>query len=204
MSLPRHLVIFTRFPMAGAGKKRLAAGIGAVHALRFQRARLAVLLARHSQDPRWRTWLAITPGGPWPRGVRCIGQGRGDLGQRMGRVFATLPPGAALIIGADIPGITSTMIDDAFRKLGNHDAVFGPATDGGYWLIGMRRRPRMLQPFARVRWSTPHALSDTRANLRGATIAEIDRLTDVDDADSFKRDDTWARLCRKPPRRGRP
>jgi uncharacterized protein len=130
-----------------------------------------------------------------------IQQEHGDLGQRMGHVFATLPPGPAVIIGTDIPGVTSAMLADAFRALGRSDAVFGPAADGGYWLIGLRRRPRLMLPFAGVRWSSAHALADTRANLAGARITVIDRLADIDDAASLAQNPGWNRLCPPPLRR---
>ena len=79
----------------------------------------------------------------------------------------------ASVIGTDVPQITRGHIWAAFRLLGRHDAVFGPAEDGGYWLVGLRRRPRTLRPFAGVRWSTPHALGDTLANLRGRSVARV-------------------------------
>ncbi|MEQ1697482.1 MAG: DUF2064 domain-containing protein, partial [Hyphomicrobiaceae bacterium] len=132
----RHLVIFARIPQAGRGKRRLAAGVGDVQAVRFSRVRLAVLSARLARDPRWTTWIAVTPegAGPRPRGVRIVGQGRGDLGARMGRVFETLPLGPMVIIGSDCPAVGAAHIARAFEALGGRRAVFGPASDGGYWL----------------------------------------------------------------------
>ena len=199
---PRHLVIFTRYPTAGGGKRRLAAGIGTIQALRFQRVRLAILLQRLSHDPRWTTWLAITPdgSGPWPLHVNTITQGRGDLGQRLSRVTRALPRGPAVIIGCDIPGITSHAIASAFDALGNHDAVFGLAPDGGYWLIGLRRAPRLRLPYANVRWSSEHALADTIANLPGAKVARLHTLTDIDTSADLARHSDWARAF--PPREG--
>ena len=197
MTIPRHLVIFARFPQAGAGKRRLAKGIGVVEALRFQRVRLAVLINRHSRDPRWTTWLAVTPdrSHPWPSHVRIVRQGRGDLGQRMGRVMTALPAGRVVIVGTDIPGISAAAIVRAFNALGRHDAVFGPAGDGGYWLIGLKRTPKLRLPFAGVRWSSAHTLADTEHQLRGARIAHVDRLDDVDDAASWRDQPRWARMC---------
>src|SRR3546814_16124850 len=84
----------------------------------------------------------------------------------MDRVMRVLPPGPAVIIGTDIPDIRPRHAAAAFRALGRHDAVFGPAADGGYWLVGLRRRPTIPRAFDGVRWSTEHALADTRANLR--------------------------------------
>ncbi|HEY8072091.1 MAG TPA: DUF2064 domain-containing protein, partial [Methylocystis sp.] len=129
MSLRAHLVIFARLPRFGAGKRRLAAGVGPVQALRFQRVTLALTLLRLGADPRWTTWLAVTPdrSGPWPPGFGVLPQGKGDLGERMSRVARLIPePGPVLIVGADIPGITTGAVARAFRALGDHDAVFGP------------------------------------------------------------------------------
>ena len=84
-----------------------------------------------------------------------------------------------------MPHVTRAHIWAAFRLLGRHDAVLGPAEDGGYWLIGLRRRPRILRPFQGVRWSTPHALRDTLANLRGRSVAQVATLPDVDTAADF-------------------
>ena len=193
----RHLVIFARFPQAGTGKRRLAGGIGAVAALRFQRVRLALMFARFGRDPRWTTWAAVTPdrSGPWPCHVKCVAQGSGDLGVRMGRVMTRLPRGPVVLVGTDIPAITSAAIARAFAALGQHDAVFGPANDGGYWLVGLKRSPRLHLPFAGVRWSSAFALSDTLKNLEGLPVALIDRLGDVDDAASLAASRGWNRLC---------
>lgn len=193
MALRAHLVIFTRLPRYGAGKRRLAAGIGPVQALRFQRVMLAQTLRRLGADPRWTTWLAVTPdrSGPWPPRFGVLLQGAGDLGRRMARVVKALPPGPLLIIGSDIPGITAGDVARAFRALGDHDAVFGPAMDGGYWAVGFRRRPRLVDPFHNVRWSTEHALSDSLANLAGASVAMLDMREDVDDAASLARQSGW-------------
>ena len=83
----------------------------------------------------------------------------------MDRVMKTMPPGPVVLIGADIPDIRPCHIKNAFKILGAHDTVFGPAEDGGYWLVGQRRRPRILSLFADVRWSSPHALADTLKNI---------------------------------------
>jgi len=126
--------------------------------------------------------------------------GRGDLGERMQRLFRRLPPGPVLIVGGDIPGLTAGEIAKAFRLLGNADAVLGPAMDGGYWLVGLRRSPKLLAPFAGVRWSSPHALADTVANLDGKRIDFAALLGDVDTAEDYRRlRAAWQRLL--PPKR---
>jgi rSAM/selenodomain-associated transferase 1 len=199
MASNKHLVIFAKAPRMGRVKTRLARDIGTVAAWGFFRHALAGLLRRLSDDPRWNTVIAVAPdsavGAPvWPGHIDQAAQGQGDLGDRMQRAFDLLPPGLVIIVGADIPGITNTHIADAFRALGHHDAVFGQADDGGYWLVGLKRSPRIRKIFQNIRWSGPHALSDTLANLTGARIAMLEPLIDVDDGEDFKR---W-RASQKP------
>lgn len=189
MGLARHLVVFGRLPRLGMGKRRLAKDVGPAEALRFQRTMLAVTLRRLGRDSRWTAWLAVTPCSPrpWPGRWRPLSQGRGTLGDRMTGVARRLPPGPVVIVGSDIPEISAGAVACAFRALGSRDAVFGPATDGGYWLVGLRRRPRFIDPFGAVRWSTKHALADTLANLRGRSVAFVDTLDDVDDGAALRR-----------------
>ena len=194
----RHLVVFARAPRLGCVKRRLAADIGPVSAWAFYRSALAGVLRRLGPDARWQGWLAVTPDAAasdkrWPSEWRMMAQGSGDLGARMARAMVALPPGPAVVIGTDIPGITARHVGHAFACLGDHDAVFGPATDGGYWLVGLRRRPRWRNPFSGVRWSTAHALADTMANLRGSRVAMLETLEDVDDGASH---DRWQRQGR--------
>lgn len=193
--MQRHLVIFCKEPVAGRVKTRLAAEIGVVEATRFQRVMLQWLVRRLRPDPRWRTWLAVAPdtalASPMlPAGIDRVAQGTGDLGQRMQRAFDILPPGPVVIIGSDIPGISAGHVAGAFAALGNNDVVVGPAPDGGYWLIGQKRLPRIRRLFADVRWSTAHALADTSANIGDARIARVVQLDDVDTSTSHRR---WRR-----------
>lgn len=120
--------------------------------------------------------------GIWPEGIPRIAQGQGDLGHRMGRLFRDLPPGPVVIVGADIPGIGAAQVAAAFAALGRHDAVFGQAEDGGYWLVGLKRRPRVLDIFEGVRWSSEYALADTVKNVRrqSMSVAMLESLPDID------------------------
>ncbi len=187
--MKNRLVIFAKAPRLGRVKSRLAADIGRVAAWRFQKLALERTLRRLARDPRWECWLAVT-GGPaqWPATVKRMDQPRGDLGQRMDRVMRGFGPGPVVIIGSDIPDISTDHINAAFCALGRRDAVFGPADDGGYWLVGLRRRPSHPALFSPVRWSTRHALADTIDNLGNRYDYELlDTLIDVDDAASLKR-----------------
>jgi len=198
MSLTRQLVVMAKAPRMGRVKTRLAKGIGAVEATRFYRRASLDLLRRVGADPRWQTVLALSPdrsvheNGVWPAHLPRIAQGEGDLGQRMGRLMRDLPPGPVVIVGCDIPDIAPRHIARAFEALGRADAVFGPADDGGYWLVGLRRRPRVVEIFEHVRWSSENALADTLDNVAqvGLRVAMLDRLSDIDTAEDFLR---WRR-----------
>jgi hypothetical protein len=179
-------------PRRGAVKRRLARAIGEGAAVSFSRTCVAHSVLRLAHDPRWTTLLAVAPDNaisasffPLPRGMASLPQGGGDLGRRMQRLFDSLPPGPVIVVGSDIPAIAPERIAEAFALLGSHDAVLGRALDGGYWLIGLKRSPRVYAPFARVRWSSPHALEDTLANLAGVRVAFAATLGDVDTREDY-------------------
>ncbi len=173
-------------PRPGRVKTRLGREIGPVAAAWWFRHQTARLI-RRLRDPRWALLLAVSPDREglmsrvWPADLPRLSQGAGDLGDRMGRLLRL--PGPVLVIGADIPGLDRRHIARAIRRLRGADAVIGPATDGGYWLIGRRGpAPPPVTLFDGVRWSTGHALADTRASLGNARIAQADTLADVDEA----------------------
>lgn len=176
------VILFARAPRLGQVKRRLAAGIGDVPALRFYRNALTRILRELKGLPGFEFLLAITPDRakfrPLPR-IPSIGQGRGDLGVRMGRAFRRYPRRRVLLIGVDIPGLDASILRQAANRLKHCNAVFGPAEDGGYYLVGMAAR-RPARPFAGVRWSSPHALADTLENFRGFRVALMPVLQDID------------------------
>lgn len=193
MRLRPNLVVMLKEPRPGRAKTRLGRDIGMTEAAWWFRHQTTRLI-RRLDNARWQLILAVSPDREgmesriWPAHLPRIPQGRGDLGQRMTRVFRSLPPGPACIIGGDIPGIRPAHIARAFRALGRHDAVFGPAPDGGYWLTGLRHpglAPHSL--FHNVRWSTGHALADSMASLPGLDIALADPLADVDTGADLRR-----------------
>ena len=197
----RHLILFVKAPRFGGVKSRLSRDVGLLAAWAFYRRTLQATLRRLGRDPRWRTWIALAPDRAAfrplrprpPVRARTFAQGGGDLGARMARAFARLPPGPAVLVGGDIPGILPAHLAEAFRRLGAFDAVFGPAADGGYWLAGFRRRglggaALAARAFKGVRWSSVHALADTLANLHRAKIAPpLALLEDVDDGAALAR-----------------
>jgi rSAM/selenodomain-associated transferase 1 len=190
----RHLVLFVRAPQYGVGKRRLARDIGDGKAVRFERMMLDRLFRRLGRDRRWQLRLVVTPDHTrrrarlWPSGASVTGQGRGDLGARMHRALAVCPTGPAVLVGSDLPELRAAHIAAAFRLLGNHDLVFGPAADGGFWLVGARRVPRLPPLFGPVRWSSRHALADVLDNLPpGISVGLAASLDDVDDGASYRR-----------------
>ena len=189
MSRRPRLIVFVKEPRPGRVKTRLAAGIGAAAAARWFRTE-ALALIRRVRDPRWETILAVSPDREgmasrvWPRDLRRIPQGRGDIGTRMARALAAAPPGPAVLVGGDLPEVGAPEIARAFAALRGAEAVFGPAEDGGFWLVGLARGaapppPGFLQG---VRWSSPRALADSLRAFEGRRTAFADRMRDVDDA----------------------
>lgn len=187
MTMRRTLVVMVKVPRPGRVKTRLGREIGHVQAAWWFRHQVARLL-RRLDDPRWEIVLAVTPDAEgmsarvWPQRFRRSPQGRGDLGARMARQLRA-GYGPVCLIGGDIPGITQGHIARAFHALGSHDAVFGPADDGGYWLVGLSPR-RAMPPgiFHDARWSTCHALEDTLKTMASHRVAFVDTLRDVDHA----------------------
>lgn len=192
--MTRHLVIFARTPQVGRVKRRLASEIGVLAAGRFYRSILFEQIKHLTKDRRWTIWLFITPDTAldhpaWRRVERRRPQGRHDLGRRMKLPFLSLPPGPVVLVGSDIPAMRPAHIARAFALLGRSDLVFGPATDGGFWLVGAKRvRPLPQTLFAGVRWSTPTTLKQTLAGIpRHVSVALADTLDDVDDAAAYCR-----------------
>jgi rSAM/selenodomain-associated transferase 1 len=187
------VILFTKEARIGRAKTRLASDIGRVAAWRFHRLVTQSLIGRLQRDRRWHLMLAVSPDtaarkGRWPRGVIVVPQGTGDLGRRMERALMSVGVGPVLLIGSDIPAVRPMHVDHAIRLLGRSDVVFGPADDGGYWLVGVRHPILAKGLFENVAWSTPQALADTAANaLPRRRISLADRLVDVDDAGDLER-----------------
>ncbi|NNM55734.1 TIGR04282 family arsenosugar biosynthesis glycosyltransferase [Acidocella sp.] len=181
------IIIFTRVPRLGVGKRRLAREVGDRKAHNFARTTLVGLLHRLRRLRGAARVIATAPDhhaklrAP---GFSRIGQGQGDLGQRMQRAFNHYPRRPVVLIGSDIPDVKTSDLRMAFHKLRGCNAVFGPAADGGYWLTGMSAN-RPSSAFAKVRWSSPDALADTLRNFPRRRIGRLRMLRDVDDAESL-------------------
>ncbi len=185
VSWRRRLIVMFKEPVAGRVKTRLGANKGVVKATWFYRHTSRAIIARLVADKRFRMTIAVAPDTALctpmlPKQIRRIGQGGGDLGRRMHRLMKFVGPGPAIIVGTDIPEMTAEHIAKAFDALEGKQAVLGAAEDGGYWLVGLARSPRIRCIFDNVRWSSAHALEDTSANLKSLRIGRAATLRDVD------------------------
>jgi len=178
-------------PLAGRVKTRLGRDIGMTNAAWWYRHQTARLL-RRLRDPRWRIVLAVakTPNQPdppiWPKELQRVDQGTGDLGQRMKRLLAHFKMTPAVIIGSDIPQIKKHDIVETFKLLSKNQFVFGPSTDGGFWLVGAPRCVSLPDSiFTNCRWSTEFALMDAKRSLSDRRYEDVVTLSDVDDVNDL-------------------
>lgn len=190
-----HLLIYAKPPRMGLAKTRLARSLKSpTHARRIAMMTLAKTI-RAALAGSWKPILYTAPdsalteslGGIWPAHLQRRSQGSGDLTDRLNKGLKEAPPGPVLFIGADAPDLSPALIRFAIHTLQTHDAVFGPASDGGFWLFGLNKTTRTRSPFHTVRWSGPHALEDVKANLpSGVRIAELPTLIDIDEAEDWQ------------------
>lgn len=182
-----RLVIFAKAPVIGGAKTRLATGVGKVQAWRIYRAMTSKII-RQVVNPAWETVLAVSPDkaldrhfpGVWPDDLTRIGQGGGDLGERQARVFSL--GGPTCVIGTDTPDVSCNDIASAFRALKSHDAVIGPALDGGYWLLGLNG-PAPSGLFDGIRWSHQETRNDLQYSLQDFGIKRQYMLSPKRDID---------------------
>ena len=192
MTSREKLCVFTRCPEPGRTKTRLIPALGPGAAARLQRAMTMHALSAAAEVAKIRKASVEIrfAGGDEARMRRTFGprhdyrsQGGGDLGERMRRCvrdgFASGAE-AVVIVGSDVPGIDAGILDQAFEALRGHDLVIGPATDGGYYLVGLRRE--VPEIFRDMPWGTEHVFRRTldAAVQRGVTIFTLPALADVD------------------------
>jgi rSAM/selenodomain-associated transferase 1 len=190
----RRVVLFAREPVAGRVKTRLAREIGEQAATALYRAFLQDLAAALPDPERWDALLAhaeFEPGpflvgtfrAPW----EMLPQGEGALGDRLVRavVRARMEGRRDVVVaGSDAPTLGGDDLAAAFEALEEDaDVVFAPAPDGGYSLVGMRGGVEPADVFSSVRWSSEHALADSRraAEARAYRVRLLPTVPDVDE-----------------------
>jgi len=193
---PRRLIVFARLPQSGRVKTRLAATIGSDRALRVYRSLLAATLRLAIRSPiERREWRFDAAPGVLPasnaallrrlanRGWLIAPQQGRDLGERMSQALASaLTDGdSVVLIGADCPVLDAGDIRAAFDALTSTDAVFAPAEDGGYVLVGVSRALPAL--FEAMPWGTDQVMTCSLERLEslGASVALLRTVWDVDD-----------------------
>ena len=180
MQFPR-IVIFARLPVPGECKTRLIPAFGAKGA-----AQIYAGLLRHTVEQAEASGLPVelrTTGGNDDAfravvgyGPTLVPQGDGDLGAKLARV-----EGPALIVGSDCPGVIPNLFVAAATALAERGVVIGPATDGGYYLLGFNRDVSFL--FENMEWSTQSVFGETMARLAARQIAPavLPELADIDE-----------------------
>jgi len=183
-----RLIIFLKAPRLGLVKTRLAKTMGVEAACMAYRQMLTTLVdnvgALSGVELRFAPDDAESEIQPWLRsGWQTRPQGEGNLGQKLCRAFSDAHSAGAkrvVIIGSDCPEVSAADIREAWTALKNHDVVVGPATDGGYWLVGLRQpQPQLFQG---IRWSSETVLAETlqRAKSSQLRIELLRILADVD------------------------
>lgn len=198
MSMQEVLLIFARYPEPGKVKTRLMPELGSTGACTVYR-RLAEQVVRNARSVRrgsMQPVICVEPARRIPDMAGWLGQGLvftgqvGDcLGERLSHAFDwAFCRGASRVaaIGTDCIELSSELIAEAFDLLERNDAVLGPATDGGYYLIGLSRR--LADVFHDIPWSTDQTLTVTKRRLASAGVSPylLPPLNDIDTWDDLE------------------
>jgi len=186
---PRHvqIAVLAKAPVPGVAKTRLIPALGARGAARLQRQLTLHTLATAAAARLGPVTLWCAPDtGHWffralrRAAVECVAQPGGDLGQRMHTAFVHhCTQGPALLVGTDCPALQPAHLREAARRLcDGAEAVFQPAEDGGYVLLGLRRPQALL--FSGMPWGTADVMARTRSRARALRCSELEMLWDVD------------------------
>ncbi|WP_339138737.1 MAG: TIGR04282 family arsenosugar biosynthesis glycosyltransferase [Candidatus Electrothrix sp. GW3-4] len=196
---PSVIVLFTRYPQAGKVKTRLIKRLGPQGAANLH-SRLTKQVIRKLQPilesgsvqlqisycggakQEIQTWLG--------KDFQLVRQQGHDLGERMRHAFEQVWQQEAdrvLLIGSDCPGINPALLENGLERLKNHDVILGPASDGGYYLIGLSarlapRRQDYVNLFHNIDWGSGRVLKQTLAQLQKSNLpfALLPELHDID------------------------
>jgi rSAM/selenodomain-associated transferase 1 len=194
----RDVILFVKLPEHGKVKSRLAKGMDEDLVIRLYENMVLDTIDMLSRG-RFPFRICFTPADAHDRIVNWLGreyralpQTGDDLGERMEKAFEHLfseDVEQALLIGSDIPGLNARVMDTAFTALLTHDAVLGPAKDGGYYLIGFNKTSFAPDIFHGMVWSTGTVFQETMDKLHDASVKVhvLPALTDVDTVDDLKK-----------------
>lgn len=192
------VLLFCKYPEPGLVKTRLARDVGTAPAVSLYRAFVQDMLRTLDSLPA-EVLCCVDPArsladhGRWLGPKRSLQLQHGqDLGERMAfalhQALVVQGRDRALLLGTDVPHLSEGTLRDAWQRLGTADVVLGPALDGGYWLIGMRREGFRTEVFTAMPWSTQHVLDLTMERLRIArrNVTLLPPLRDVDDVGDLR------------------
>lgn len=192
MKTPCPVIVMAKAPEPGYAKTRLIPVLGAAGAARLADRLLVHAIEQALASGSGPVHLCCAPDASHAafqrytatERVRLSVQVDGDLGARMHHAFERVLADhhRALLIGTDAPGLDARCLREAAEALDTHDAVFVPAHDGGYALVGLRHPMPML--FDGMVWSTPQVMTDTRVRLHahGVRCIELAPVNDIDEA----------------------
>jgi len=186
------VLVFQKNAIQGKVKTRLASGMGDLRALEIYKHLMqsTYSVLEHVEAPVWTYFSDFIPETVNPPIAKSFVQEGQDLGERMANAFArSFESGMekVVLIGTDCPTLQSQHLNQAFEALTHSDLVLGPATDGGYYLIGMKRKADYL--FEGISWSTSEVLSQTLAvaTAHGLHFTLLDELSDIDTREDWER-----------------
>jgi len=195
MNNDKQLVVFAKSPLTGHCKTRLIPLLGDIRACEFYKSLLANCFDTISEFSNVDISIHIHPDTENPYlsqlrkkyGYEYLSQQGDNLGERM---FFSIQQSLkkhsqVVLIGSDCPAIDKDYIDTAFKQLKTHDIVFGPATDGGYVLIGAKKIDECI--FRDIQWSTDQVLEQSlkQSASAGYTISLLKTLRDIDTPDDY-------------------
>lgn len=190
-----RIVIFAKVPLPGFAKTRLIPALGAQGAADLALRMLDTTLMAACDADIGPVELCVSPAiedSCWhdislPARVKTSSQGAGDLGQRLARAAQRIVAAGEplLLIGTDCVEISPALLQQAARRLLQHDAVIYPSADGGYALLGLRQFDPLL--FDDIPWSTPQVCQQTIARIQalGWQLAQGETLHDIDEPDDL-------------------
>ena len=185
------LIVFAKNLVAGRVKTRLAKTIGPVAALEVYKSLLQTTQAAAAslEIDTWVFYSDHIEKIPWPHAKAFVQKGS-DLGQRMQNAFNdAFEAGynSVVLIGSDLPDLSAMVLNTAFSRLKTTETVFGPAKDGGYYLIGLRNMLPFI--FNNKPWSTPQLLDYTLQEIKNHQVS-VELLDTLNDIDTFEDLDT--------------
>ena len=189
--MEKALIIFTRNPELGKCKTRLAKTIGDVAALNIYKLLLnhTANIAKKVDVERFVFYSEnIIEEDIWDKKYfNKLSQKGNDLGERMHHAFEILFQKGfekVVIIGSDLLDLNVNIIEEAYQKLDDNDVIIGPAKDGGYYLLGMKKNHQNI--FKNKNWGTSSVRKDTLSDLIDYQLILLETLNDIDTFEDMK------------------